>query len=207
MGSSKHSFPSLPFTSSLTAGKQANALKGANLMFNPTCSRAIEQAAEGTGGICFTDGVSRGRPNEQANGGGPGPPQADIENLEDGIFVPEPACEIEVIAEERRLDEAFLMTPESLLTSTPEGSICFSREQRPDEAEEFRRQLGIESSESLSSGGTTCNFITARTSSSKIEKQNKHIQSCFYPVVKGLTLHQDPRSQREGVENMIQEAL
>ncbi|KYO39819.1 hypothetical protein Y1Q_0006697 [Alligator mississippiensis] len=28
-------------------------------------------------------------------------PETDIENLEDGIFVPEPACEVEVIAEER----------------------------------------------------------------------------------------------------------
>ncbi|KYO29822.1 hypothetical protein Y1Q_0023173 [Alligator mississippiensis] len=27
--------------------------------------------------------------------------KADVENLEDGIFVPEPACEVEVIAEER----------------------------------------------------------------------------------------------------------
>ncbi|KYO19966.1 hypothetical protein Y1Q_0021900 [Alligator mississippiensis] len=28
-------------------------------------------------------------------------PKADIEHLEDGIFVPEPACEVELIAEER----------------------------------------------------------------------------------------------------------
>ncbi|KYO48308.1 transmembrane protein 64 isoform C [Alligator mississippiensis] len=95
----------------------------------------------------------------------------------------EPACEVEVITEERLLIEAFLMTPESLLTNTPEGSVCFCREQRPDEAEELRRQLGIESSESLSGGEASCNFTTARTSS-KIEKQNKRIQSCFYPVVK-----------------------
>ncbi|KYO28191.1 transmembrane protein 26 isoform B [Alligator mississippiensis] len=67
------------------------------------------------------------------------------------------------------LDEDFLMTPENLLTSTPEGSICFCREQRPDEAEEFRRQLSIESTDavtsreqSLSSGEATCNFTTAR---------------------------------------------
>ncbi|KYO40971.1 hypothetical protein Y1Q_0013720 [Alligator mississippiensis] len=65
--------------------------------------------------------------------------EADVENLEDGIFVPEPAREVEVIAEERPLDEAFLMTPENLLTSTQEGSVCFCREQRPDDAEEFRR--------------------------------------------------------------------
>ncbi|KYO27678.1 hypothetical protein Y1Q_0005239 [Alligator mississippiensis] len=78
-------------------------------------------------------------------------PEADVENLEDGIFVPEPACEVEVIAEERPLNEAFLMTPKNLLTSTPEGSVCFCREQRPDEAEEFRRQLGIESTDPVTS--------------------------------------------------------
>ncbi|KYO37533.1 hypothetical protein Y1Q_0015266 [Alligator mississippiensis] len=55
------------------------------------------------------------------------------------------------------LDEAFLMTPENLLTHTLEGSVCFCREQRPDEAEEFRRQL-----ESLSSEEAPCNFTTAR---------------------------------------------
>ncbi|KYO45085.1 hypothetical protein Y1Q_0007382 [Alligator mississippiensis] len=44
-----------------------------------------------------------------------------------------------------------------------------------------------QSRESLSSGKAPCNFTTARTSSSKIEKQNKHIQSCFYPVVKVIT--------------------
>ncbi|KYO22779.1 hypothetical protein Y1Q_0003267 [Alligator mississippiensis] len=27
-------------------------------------------------------------------------PETDVENLEDGIFVPEPACEVEFIAEE-----------------------------------------------------------------------------------------------------------
>ncbi|XP_059585840.1 transmembrane protein 26 isoform X3 [Alligator mississippiensis] len=45
-------------------------------------------------------------------------------------------------------------------------------------------QFPLDLAESLSSGEATCNFTTARTSSSKIEKQNKHIQSCFYPVVK-----------------------
>ncbi|KYO46204.1 hypothetical protein Y1Q_0021748 [Alligator mississippiensis] len=86
-----------------------------------------------------------------------------------------PVTHVSWTAETPLLDEAFLMTAESLFTSTPiqltsEGSVHFCREQRRDEAEEFRRQL-----ESLSSGKAPCNFTTARTSSSKIEKQNKHI--------------------------------
>ncbi|KYO38474.1 hypothetical protein Y1Q_0015704 [Alligator mississippiensis] len=52
-------------------------------------------------------------------------PEADVENLHDGIFVPEPACEVEVIAEERPLDEGFLMTPENLLSHTQEGSRAY----------------------------------------------------------------------------------
>ncbi|XP_059589098.1 uncharacterized protein LOC132252216 [Alligator mississippiensis] len=77
--------------------------------------------------------------------------EADVETLEDGTFVPDPACEVQVTAEERLLDEAFLMTPENLLTSTPEGSVCFCREQRPDEAEELRSHLSIEATQALTS--------------------------------------------------------
>ncbi|XP_059579884.1 uncharacterized protein C8orf88 homolog isoform X3 [Alligator mississippiensis] len=64
---------------------------------------------------------------------------------EQTAWIPEPA------PKHSKLIEAFLMTPESLLTNTPEGSVCFCREQRPDEAEELRRQLGIESSGPVSS--------------------------------------------------------